>query len=125
MTPRDGDISDLAAMLESAIAERDGARREADKLRGLLARLARYEHTNSHSHEHRARWNKSNNPRIAGYSCARCHAFADAREALGGARWLSRADERLVEEGTARAEPYACTDPRCGCATLAVTEASR
>lgn len=114
------DPQDLAERLASSIAELDEARSEIARLRSSLARLVRYERSNPHSHEACARWDESNSPRIAGLPCARCHAFADARELLGcigGARWLSRDEERLVDIGASRAEPYACTNPQCGCAS--------
>lgn len=72
---------------------------EVKRLRGHLERLVAEENTNSHGHARRGTWDASNGPPDGGRPCARCHAFADAREALGLSRWqeVPRGEDGAVE----------------------------
>ena len=77
-----------------------------------VRRLVRFEKGASHAHGRCAVWDPDNGA-IAGQPCARCHAFADARELVGEARWR-------VHPEPARADPadavVACNRADCGCA---------
>ncbi len=79
---------------------------EVKRLRGHLTRLVAEEDTNSHGHDRRGTWDASNGPPLRGHPCARCHAFADARQAIGLPRW----------QAAPSGEDGAVACPRaCGC----------
>lgn len=82
------------------------------RLQALVAVLVTHERDNSHSHACVGTWDRSNGAPLGGAPCARCHTFADAREAIGLPRWPTR------DEYHQRAEdrPPTCEHPAgCGC----------
>ena len=83
----------------------------AAQVDAVLRRLVRFEQGASHAHLRCGVWDPDNGD-IAGSPCARCHAFADARELVGEARWR-------VHGEPARADPdgdtVACGRADCGC----------
>jgi hypothetical protein len=82
---------------------------EVDRLRALLARLAAEEHEAGHGHRLAGTWDASNGPPSGGRPCGRCHAFADAREALGLPRWGAP-----TRRNPTRPDIVTC-GLRCGC----------
>lgn len=89
---------------------------EVQSLRAKLAALLRYEHGNSHAHSRVATWDRDNGPPVGNAPCARCHAFADAREALGMPRWPTAEEyHRAHNRCETRAEKVCAHDAACGC----------
>lgn len=66
---------------------RGGRPTETERLRAHVAALVQHENSNGHCHARRAVWDADNREGIRGQRCARCHAFADARAAVGLSRW--------------------------------------
>jgi hypothetical protein len=87
---------------------------EVERLRALLARLAAEEHETKHVHWLAGTWDASNGPPYGGKPCARCHAFADAREALGQPRWPLTSPAWPHAYQPPRPATITC-GPRCGC----------
>ena len=85
---------------------------EVRRLRAHVAALAQHETTNGHAHARRAVWDTDNREGIRGERCARCHAFADARTAIGLPRWD-------VVYPSSHDEPMTAPCPTdCGCGAL-------
>lgn len=70
------------------------------RLQALVAVLVTHERDNGHSHACVGTWDRSNGAPLGGAPCARCHTFADAREAIGLPRWPTR------DEYHQRARPH-------------------
>lgn len=84
---------------------------EVRRLRAIAAALVQHENSGGHGHARRAVWDTDNREGIRGERCARCHAFADARSALGMSRW------ETVYRPAHRDEPMTAPCPAdCGCA---------
>lgn len=108
------------AFLAPGRPTRAEAAAEAGRLRGLLGALVRHEEDEPHSHHFVGTWDSSNLPDIAGKPCARCHEFADARQALGLPRWLpvftGRGRCPLHADSTDCEHPESCSHADdCGC----------
>ena len=89
---------------------------EVRSLRAKLAALLRYEHGNSHGHSRVATWDRDNSPPVGNAPCARCHAFADAREAVGLPRWLPMEEHNRARYRREPREEMVCEHPAaCGC----------
>jgi hypothetical protein len=87
---------------------------EVERLRGLLELLTAEEHEVGHGHRVAGTWDASNGPPSGGTPCARCHAFADAREALGLPRWPHTDPAWPTTRQPERPITTTC-GPRCGC----------
>lgn len=88
---------------------------EVQSLRAKLAALLPHEHGTSHGHRLAATWDPDNRPGVRGAPCARCHAFADAREALGLPRWPS-VEEYHRAHSLNSDRPLTCEHAaECGC----------
>lgn len=81
---------------------------EAGRLRELIARLVAHERTVGHAHEAVGVWDADNRDDVRLRPCARCHLFADAREAAGLPRWTA-------EEPDEEREPASGHPAGCGC----------
>ena len=89
---------------------------EVRSLRAKLAALLRYEHGNSHGHSRVATWDRDNRAPVGNAPCARCHAFADAREAIGLPRWPTVEEHhRASYRRESDAEMVCSHTAECGC----------
>lgn len=103
------DDRELVARITHALLDRAELLAEVERLRVLIAQLVAEENEVGHGHRLAGTWDASNGPPHGGMPCARCHAFADAREAVGLPRWPATTSRRGERPVTA-----AC-GLRCGC----------
>lgn len=104
------DAAMIPAQHDAATMDRVALVAEVRRLRALLAALVQHENSNGHAHARRALWDADNRDGIRDARCARCHAFADARSALGMSRWD-------VVYPSSHDEPMTAPCPAdCGCA---------
>lgn len=103
-------VAMIPARHDAATMDRVALVAEVRRLRALLAALVQHESSGGHGHARRAVWDTDNRDGIRDARCARCHAFADARSALGMSRWD-------VVYPSSHDEPMTAPCPAdCGCA---------
>lgn len=105
-------VAMVPAHHDTATMDRVALVAEVRRLRALLAALVQHENSNGHAHARRALWDADNREGLRCERCARCHAFADARTAIGLPRWD-------VVYPSSHDEPMTAPCPTdCGCGAL-------
>ena len=107
---------DAAREVLRFVARTDDPPAAMKTMRERLAALLRYEHGNSHGHSRVATWDRDNRAPVGNAPCARCHAFADAREAIGLPRWPTVEEHhRASYRRESDAEMVCSHTAECGC----------
>lgn len=111
--PEDGCVETLMEHGVDVIGDLAG---EVRSLRAKLAALLRYEYSGTHAHSRVATWDCDNSPPVGNAPCARCHAFAAAREAVGLPRWPTIEEQNRARFRRESGAEKVCDHPAtCGC----------